>query len=166
MGLENLKIKYATTEDMPIVRTLWDKLDLHIYGKPQKIISYAVEAISNLERLVGKPVYEHIKVCELNGAVAGVACLITLPERLFGRKSQGYIFHVYTEEACRGEGVASVLIEDLVRVATGAGCHSVFLYCRPELIPFYRRFSFEVEGDGDDLYSLSQDMYKMVLQLK
>lgn len=86
-----------------------------------------------------------IYVCYDDRGLVGTATLIYEPKILRGLGIVGHIEDVVVNEAYRGQGIASSLIQHLIRLA-GQRCYKVILDCSPENEEFYRRNGFQLHG--------------------
>lgn len=69
------------------------------------------------------------------------------PARL-SRCSMPYIMSMFTEREFRGRGVATRLVEEMVRWANRRGYRRIFLHASAAGRPVYRRLGF---GDGNEM---------------
>jgi GNAT superfamily N-acetyltransferase len=57
---------------------------------------------------------------------------------------RGLIDDVVVEESRRGQGIGSELMRRLLERLTEMGVEEIFLRCGRNVVPFYRRFGFEI----------------------
>ncbi|WP_237232819.1 GNAT family N-acetyltransferase [Rothia nasisuis] len=62
------------------------------------------------------------------------------------------VFGINTRPAYRGRGYASVLIEHLIEQARSQQRSGVILTCKKELIPFYQKLGFELDGVSESTH--------------
>ena len=140
-----LTIRYAVTSDMTTVSNFWCDL--------MKELNFSVNPKKVQKRLDTLPAdkFAHVKLCESDGIPIGTATLYIsdrLPERC------AWLRRLMTNPNYRRRGVASKLVIDLVQTAINEGCNKIYLECKPELIPFYNKFSFKIDHKTADGYVL------------
>lgn len=57
-----------------------------------------------------------------------------------------HIFNLFTQEDHRNQGLASTILDEMTNYAKFLGCNMLHLYCKPELVNFYKKRGF-VEYD-------------------
>jgi GNAT superfamily N-acetyltransferase len=73
--------------------------------------------------------------------------LVVFARALTDRVYKAFLFDVIVEEAYRGTGLGRVLLDAAVNHPVLLNACHIELYCRPELVPFYARWGFEVKRD-------------------
>ncbi len=63
----------------------------------------------------------------------------------------GYVVNVYTLKEWRGQGIASALMEEIIRYATERGAMRVRLHTTDAGMPLYRKLGFELAGNYMEL---------------
>jgi len=59
---------------------------------------------------------------------------------------RAYLFDVIVKESQRGQGLGRAVVEAVVKHPTLATVEKLFLWCRPELVPFYEEFGFVIDS--------------------
>jgi predicted GNAT family N-acyltransferase len=62
---------------------------------------------------------------------------------------RAYLFDVIVKESHRGHGVGRAIVEAVVKHPTLTRIEKLFLWCRPELVPFYEEFGFVIDSNPD-----------------
>jgi predicted GNAT family N-acyltransferase len=82
-----------------------------------------------------------VGVCSDDGRLVGFTRVLT--DRVF----KAVIFDVIVARDHRGDGLGKRLIDYVLDHPMVAAVRHVELYCKPEMIPFYRKWGFTAPGD-------------------
>ncbi len=135
-------IRKAEASDLEPLLGLLDQLKPNNKRYSQEDHTAAYKAL--LEITQNKDYF--LKVCEIEGKLAGTAMLLVQMNLSHGGKPYGHIENVVTDQAYRGKGVGGLLVEDLLREAKTARCYKVILDCAESVSPFYQKFGFKKHG--------------------
>ncbi len=89
----------------------------------------------------------HLCVCEHDGKVIGTAVLLIQLNLSHSGQSYSHIENVVTDQAQRGKGIGTRMIEYLIRQARKKNCYKIILNCAKHNIPFYKKCSFIETGE-------------------
>lgn len=93
------------------------------------------------------PDYVKIYVAVEDEKVVGTATLWIEPKFIHGGSKAGHVEDVATHKDHEGKGIGSLLQRKLIEVAAEHGCYKILLDCKRDLIPFYRKFGYEVSDN-------------------
>jgi len=82
-----------------------------------------------------------VGICSDDGRLVGFTRVLT--DRVF----KAVIFDVIVARDHRGDGLGKRLIDYVLDHPMVAAVRHVELYCKPEMIPFYRKWGFTAPGD-------------------
>ena len=91
------------------------------------------------------PDNQYVKVCIIDGFLAGSASITIENKLLHGCKKVGHIEDVFINPTFRGRGIGKKLIQYLLEFAKNSGCYKCILNCDKETIPFYQKCGMEVK---------------------
>lgn len=143
-------IRTARVDDAPVLAGLLAGGSIRANEDPADPAPYRA-ALEEMDRTPGNEVV----VAEVGGRVVGTCQLLVfrhLQER-GGRCAEIESMHV--EEAMRGSGVGSVLLQAVIERARAAGCYRIQLTSnklRPDAHRFYTRHGFTASHEGFKLY--------------
>ncbi|HET6499019.1 MAG TPA: GNAT family N-acetyltransferase [Coriobacteriia bacterium] len=83
--------------------------------------------------------YRHVGVFD-GGALVGYA-------RIWLEGGGSRIFQVSVAPSRQGEGIGTLLVAELERIAAASGREAVELHARSHVVPFYERLGFVAEGE-------------------
>ena len=84
-------------------------------------------------------------VCEVDGAVAGTAVVVVVPNLSHTGRPYAVVENVVVDSACRGRGFGEALMRRAVELAREAGCYKVMLTSNRQRLDahrFYERLGF------------------------
>lgn len=64
----------------------------------------------------------------------------------------------------RGQGVGSALLKQVLRLARQQGLRTLSLHAQIQVVPFYRRFGFEVVGDSFEEAGITHQAMRLTVQ--
>jgi GNAT superfamily N-acetyltransferase len=105
---------------------------------------WALEAVLGDER-------QTILVAEMDGRVAGMACLIIVPNLSHVGRPYAMIEDVVVEAGLRGRGIGDALMQRAIDKAKEAGCYKLSLtsnLARTDAHRFYERLGFKATHTG------------------
>ena len=116
-------------------RRLGDLLELyrHEWWTNQRRDADVARMLQHTDLVVG--------VCSDDGRLVGFTRVLT--DRVF----KAVIFDVIVAREHRGTGLGKRLLDYVIDHPMVAGVRHVELYCKPEMIPFYKKWDFTVPGD-------------------
>ncbi len=139
----DLTVRYAVQDDIATVSRFWSALIKELqFSVSDKKVHKKLETL-----LVDRSAY--INLCEYGGFPVGTATLYISGN---GPEKHAWMRRLITDADYRRKGVASRLIKNLLQTAQNEGCSKVYLECKPELVPFYNRFSFKIDHQSSDGY--------------
>jgi GNAT superfamily N-acetyltransferase len=62
---------------------------------------------------------------------------------------RAYLFDVIVKESHRGQGLGRAIVDAVLKHPTLATIEKLYLWCRPELVPFYQEFGFSLDARED-----------------
>jgi predicted GNAT family N-acyltransferase len=62
---------------------------------------------------------------------------------------RAYLFDVIVKESHRGQGLGKAIVEAVLKHPSLATIEKLYLWCRPELMPFYEEFGFTIDSRED-----------------
>lgn len=71
---------------------------------------------------------------------------LPVPENLSGK--EGYILNMYTLPEWRGQGLATVLLQEIIAYAKATGIRRLWLHATEAGRPVYEKIGFVAEGDA------------------
>jgi len=86
-------------------------------------------------------------VCEYDGKVIGTAVLLIQLNLSHHGRPYGHIENVVTDQAQRGKGIGTRMVEYLVQRARERNCYKIILDCAKHNIPFYKKCGFTETGE-------------------
>ena len=98
-----------------------------------------------------------VYVAEHDGNSVGTACLSVLPNITYDCRPTAFIEAVVVRYAHRRQGIARLLLDQVLKDATAAGCYKVQLLAHKRHAidgahDLYRSLGFEAEAEGFRLY--------------
>ena len=98
-----------------------------------------------------------VYLAEQDGNSVGTACLSVLPNNTYDSRPTAFIEAVVIKYAHRRQGVASLLLDQVLEDASVAGCYKVQLLNHKKHAidgahDLYRSLGFEAEAEGFRLY--------------
>ena len=105
-----------------------------------------LEKLKGILRDINNDKNYYLKVCEVDGKIAGTATLLVQMDLAHGGKPYGHIENVVTDQAYRGKGIGQLLVENLITEAKNSGCYKVILDCSRDITGFYSKMGFEERG--------------------
>ena len=83
-----------------------------------------------------------VAVAEQDGRVVGTGTLYLFRKFLYGGSIAAHIEDVAVAADRQRSGVGRAVIEYLLARAQKAGCYKTVLYCKDDVLPFYRKLGF------------------------
>lgn len=74
-----------------------------------------------------------------------VGCVLLWPDSQEPPGAQ--LLQMAVDEACQGQGVGRLMIQELVRAARELGLSRIWCHARMKVAPFYTRLGFEPQGE-------------------
>lgn len=140
---------------MQIKLTLDDALLIDNYGRHWREMGVAERDIRRDWRAEAEWFLRHARehcglagyLAEVDGERAGTACCHITPRpfpafRTVDTACVGYIWGVYVEPACRGQGLGSLLVSACMEHLRSSGCSRALLHAGERSVPLYRRLGF------------------------
>jgi L-amino acid N-acyltransferase YncA len=118
-----MKLRLATVDDAETLRRIYNReveATTHTFDLEPRTLDQQRDWIREREGALG------VVVAELDGAVVGFASLSPYRPRAAYRTTVEN--SVYVDEAARGAGVGRALLEELIRVATQRGFHTIIAH--------------------------------------
>jgi glucosamine-phosphate N-acetyltransferase len=84
----------------------------------------------------------HIYIAKRDKEIIGTATLFVEQKFIHGGGKVGHIEDVAIRKEYEGNGVASEIINSLIKIAKENGCYKIILDCKDKLLPFYEKFGF------------------------
>ncbi|MBB4130873.1 putative N-acetyltransferase YhbS [Xanthomonas campestris] len=62
------------------------------------------------------------------------------------RQWSPWLASLYVQPHARGQGIGEALVAHCVQTAAGLGVDTLYLYCQPDLAPFYQRLGWQMHA--------------------
>jgi len=89
----------------------------------------------------------YIYIAKKDKEIIGTATLLIEQKFIHGGGRVGHIEDVSVRKEYEGNGIASNIILELVKIAKEKKCYKIILDCDVELIPFYEKNNFHLYGN-------------------
>jgi GNAT superfamily N-acetyltransferase len=144
-----LLVRAAVRHDLRRLVELLSQLSL---DRPREDLSNPIRPAyhSALEAVLGDE-KQTILVAELDGRVAGMACLIIVPNLSHVGRPYAMIEDVVVDAGVRGRGIGDALTQRAIEMAKEAGCYKLSLtsnVARTDAHRFYERLGFKATHVG------------------
>lgn len=100
--------------------------DLYLHLMDNKKIPYSLELQGLFEKIVQDPNY-HILVGEIEDKIVSSITLIIIPNITRETRSYAIIENVVTHTTLRKRGLATLLLEEAIRIAKANNCYKIML---------------------------------------
>ncbi|EIV93590.1 GNAT family N-acetyltransferase [Frankia sp. QA3] len=149
--MDKLRIRLATTDDLPALLELYRQLARF---PPGSLPTDMTTAGPVLARILGDPA-RRLTVAETGGQVVGTADLMIVPNLTHDGRPWAIVENVVVDHGSRRLGVGQELMTDVVRAARSAGCYKIQLLSRndrSEAHLFYKTVGFDPSAAGFRMY--------------
>lgn len=153
----NLKIRFASKEDVPLIRTFIYELE--------KFENFEAEVVATekvlMETLFGERIYAEVIIADLDQKAVGFALFFHNFSTFLGKPGI-YLEDLYVREEARGKGVGKALLKKLAAICDERDCKRLewwVLNWNESSIKFYKSLKAEVMDEWS-VFRLSGDPLK------